>query len=133
MIRNGLRPISQDALIVYDDVVYHEYGMPSSQEECDSLGVSCQGGNCVILYNHGLLTLGDTIPGTLSRMYMLERACELELIARTLGEPPVEIDPKVVDGIAKNMKSFRKKADFGVYNWKALLRKIERQGAPYRV
>jgi ribulose-5-phosphate 4-epimerase/fuculose-1-phosphate aldolase len=133
MIRKGLRPISQDALIVYDDVVYHEYGMPSSKEECDSLGVSCLGGNSVILYNHGLLTLGDTIPGTLWRMYTLERACELELIARTLGEPPVEIDPLVVSGIAKSMQTLRKKADFGVYNWKALLRKIEKQGNPYRV
>lgn len=133
MIRKGLRPISQDALVIYDDVVYHEYGMPSSKEECDALGVSCQSGNSVILYNHGLLTLGDTIPGALSRMYMLERACELELVARTLGEPPVEIDPEVVDGIAKSMKSYRQKPSFGVYEWKALLRKIDQQGADYRV
>ena len=133
MIRNGLRPISQDALIVYDDVIYHEYGMPSSKEECDALGHSCKNGNCVILLNHGLLTLGETIPGTLARMYMLERACELELIARTLGEPPVMVDPKVVEGIANSMRKARKKPDYGLYDWNALLRKIERQGQPYKV
>ncbi len=133
MIRNGLRPISQDALIIYDEVVYHEYGLPSSKEECEALGVSCKTGNCVILLNHGLLTLGETVPGTLARMYMLERACELELIARTLGEPPVMVEPAVVEGIAKAMQKARAKPDYGVYNWKALLRKIDQRGTPYRV
>ena len=45
VLKKGLRPISQDALAVLDDVVYHEYGMPTSQEECDALGVTCQQGN----------------------------------------------------------------------------------------
>src|ERR1700753_280585 len=55
LMRKGIRPISQDALAVYDDLVYHEYGVPTSQEECDALGVSCQKGNHVVLLNHGLL------------------------------------------------------------------------------
>ena len=66
-------------------------------------------------------------------MYMLERACELELIARTLGEPPVMVEPAVVEGIAKAMQKARAKPDYGVYNWKALLRKIDQRGTPYRV
>ncbi len=32
VLKQGLRPITQDALSVYDDLVYHEYGMPTSQE-----------------------------------------------------------------------------------------------------
>jgi ribulose-5-phosphate 4-epimerase/fuculose-1-phosphate aldolase len=81
MLRHGLRPISQDAMIVYDDIVYHDYGMPATQEECDALGQSIQQGSCVVLRNHGLLTLGATVHGTLMNMYMLERACELEVLA----------------------------------------------------
>jgi ribulose-5-phosphate 4-epimerase/fuculose-1-phosphate aldolase len=91
MLRNGLRPISQDALNVIDEVVYHEYGLPATQEECDAPGASCRKGNSVVLLNHGLLTHAPTIPGALQRLYLLERACELELISRTLGEPPVPI------------------------------------------
>jgi ribulose-5-phosphate 4-epimerase/fuculose-1-phosphate aldolase len=113
MLRNGLRPISQDALNVIDEVVYHEYGLPASQEECDALGASCRKGNSVILLNHGLLTHAPTIPGALQRLYMLERACELELISRTLGEPPVPIAEDVIAGVAAYMKSARAKPDFG--------------------
>ncbi len=43
VLKKGIRPISQDALSVYDDLVYHEYGMPTSQEECDALGVFLPG------------------------------------------------------------------------------------------
>jgi ribulose-5-phosphate 4-epimerase/fuculose-1-phosphate aldolase len=132
LVRNGLRPISQDALNVLDDVAYHEFGMPETTEECEALGRSCQHGNSIVLLNHGLLTLGATVPGALARMYMLERACELEMLSRTLGEPPVFIAPEVVAGFVKRMQKERAKPDFGVYDWRALLRLIDKKGVPYR-
>ena len=132
MMRKGLRPISQDALNVLDEVTYHEYGQPATQEECDALGVSCRNGSCVVLLNHGLLTHASTIPGALQRLYMLERACELELISRTLGEPPVPIADDVIAGVAKWMKSARAKPDYGLNEWNALLRVIEGKGTDYR-
>src|SRR5215475_6850816 len=96
VLKQGLRPISQDVLAVYDELAYHEYGMPTSQEECDALGVTCQQGEAVVLRNHGLLTLGKNIQSALRRMYMLERACEVEVIARGLDEEPAPIDPDVI-------------------------------------
>jgi len=68
LLENGLRPISQDAMQILDDVAYHEYGVPATQEECDALAVSCAKGSCVVLLNHGLLTLGPTVHGTMMRM-----------------------------------------------------------------
>ena len=132
MLRNGLRPISQDALNVLDEVAYHEYGIPATQEECDALGESCRKGTCVVLLNHGLLTHAPTIPGALQRMYMLERACELELISRTLGEPPVPIAARAIEGVAAYMKTARAKPDFGLHEWNALVRVIDQKGTDYR-
>lgn len=132
MLRNGLRPISQDALNVLDEVAYHGYGTPATQEECDALGESCRQGSCVVLLNHGLLTHAPTIPGALQRMYMLERACELELISRTLGEPPVRIEADVVAAVADYMRKARAKPDYGLHEWNALLRLVEAKGGDYR-
>ena len=132
VLRQGLRPITQDALSVYDDLVYHEYGMPTSQEECDALGVTCQKGNSVVLRNHGLLTVGSTVPGALRRMYMLERACEVEIIARGLGEEPGPIDPEVIEGYGKRAKAQRASAAYGEVYWKAALRQIEGKGTDWR-
>jgi ribulose-5-phosphate 4-epimerase/fuculose-1-phosphate aldolase len=132
LVRQGLRPISQDALHVFDDVVYHPYGMPATPEECEALGVSCQQGGSIVLQNHGLMTLAPTIPGALRRLYMLERACELELIARTLGEPPVRIDDAIIAAAAQRMKKARAESDYGLPEWEALLRLIDARGADYR-
>ena len=132
LIRNGIRPISQDALEVYDEVVYHEYGVPATEEECEALGRSCASGSCVVLLNHGLLTLGETIHGAVMRLYRLERACELELIARTLGEPPVPIADHVVQKYAERMKKYRAREDYGLGEWKGMVRTVERKGHDFR-
>ena len=132
LIRNGIRPISQDAMHVIDDVVYHEYGMPTSQEECDALGVSCQSGSSVVLRNHGLLSVGATVPAALRRLYMLERACEVEIIARGLDEAPAPIEDDVVQQYAARAKAYRASPEFGMSDWKAALRLIEGKGSDWR-
>jgi ribulose-5-phosphate 4-epimerase/fuculose-1-phosphate aldolase len=131
-LKKGLRPISQDALAVLDEVVYHEYGLPSSDDECEALGVTCQGGSSVVLRNHGLLTLGATIPAALRRLYMLERACEVEIIARGLGEEPASIDPEVVRMYGERAKQQRASPEFGVADWNAAVRLIEGKGSDWR-
>ena len=132
MLRNGLRPISQDALQVYDDLAYHDYGVPASPEECEALGRTCRNGSHVVLLNHGLLTLGPTIHGTLYRMYCLERASELELIARTLDAPPVPIDDYVIGKAAERMSKRRDLPDYGRAEWQGLVRTVDRKGFDYR-
>jgi ribulose-5-phosphate 4-epimerase/fuculose-1-phosphate aldolase len=132
LLAQGIRPISQDALHVYDDLVYHPYGVPASQEECEALGRSCAAGSCVVLLNHGLLTLGPTIHGALMRLYMLERASELELISRQLGEQPVPIEPYVIAKAAERMKKMRDTEAYGLAEWKGLVRTAERKGHAFR-
>jgi ribulose-5-phosphate 4-epimerase/fuculose-1-phosphate aldolase len=132
LLDHGLRPISQDALQVYDDVAFHEYGVPASPEECEALGRTCKHGSHVVLLNHGLLTHGPTVHGTFFRMYCLERACELELIARTLGAPAVQIDDHVVGKAAERMQKRRNTPEYGRAEWQGLVRTIDRKGANYR-
>jgi ribulose-5-phosphate 4-epimerase/fuculose-1-phosphate aldolase len=132
LLKHGLRPISQDAISLLDDVAYHPYGVPATAEECEALGRTCQHGSCVVLLNHGLLTFGPTIHGALMRLYTLERACELELIARTMDEPPVEIDAQVVAKAAERMRPVRDGEAYGLMEWEGLVRAIDRRGAEFR-
>ena len=132
LLHNAIRPISQDALQIFDELAYHPYGVPASQEECEALGRTCARGSCVVLLNHGLLTLGPTIHGTLYRMYNMERACELELIARTLDAPPVPIDDYVIGKAAERMRKRRDTPEYGLAEWQGLVRTVDRKGADYR-
>lgn len=132
LMKRGIRPISQDALHVYDDVVYHDYGVPATVEECEALGRSCVSGSCVVLLNHGLLTFGPTVHGAMMRLYEMERACELELISRQLGEEPAPIDPYVIEKAAERMKKIRDTNEYGLAEWQGMVRTAERKGHDFR-
>jgi len=132
LLQDGLRPISQDALQILDDVAYHPYGVPASQEECEALGRTCARGSCVVLLNHGLLTHGPTVQGTFMRMYVMERACELELTARMLDAPPARIEDHVIRKAAERMRKRRDSDEYGLMEWQGLVRTVDRLGADYR-
>ncbi len=132
MLKNGLRPISQDHMQVYDDLAYHAYGVPATAEECEEVMKSSRHGSCIVLENHGLLTHGPTVHGTFMRMYMLERACELEVIARQMNAPVVHISADVQQKYGERMKKRRNTAEYGKMEWDGLIRTIERAGADYR-
>lgn len=132
LIADGIRPISQPAMHVIDDLAYHHYGIPASKEECEELGHACAKGSMVILMNHGLLTHAPTIKGALVRLYMLEEACEVEIMARMMNTEPVIIDDHVQKAAEKWMKGRRNTEEYGTMEWDAFVRMIDRKGADYR-
>ena len=87
----------------------------------------------MVLLNHGLLTLGHTIHGAMMRLYMLERACELELLARQMDEPPVMIAHDVIEKAAIRMRKLRPTETYGLAEWQGLVRQVDRKGFDYRV
>jgi ribulose-5-phosphate 4-epimerase/fuculose-1-phosphate aldolase len=66
------------------------------------------------------------------RMWMLERACELELIARGMNAEPVPIDDYVIRKAAERMQKRRNADDYGLMEWQGLVRTVDRKGADYR-
>lgn len=132
MTREGLLPASQDALVVFDDLGYHDYGTPASAAECEALGRSCQGVNCIILRNHGLLTLGASIPAAFVRMYLLEHACAEQVAARSTGSELYPIADDVIRDTRQRFSTSLGDADLGQREWQAILRLLERRGDDYR-
>jgi len=132
LLSDGLRPISQDVLQIYDDVAYHPYGVPATADECEALGRTCKNGSCVVLLNHGLLAFGPTMHGALHRLYMMERSCELEVMARTMTGQIAPIEQYVIDKAAERYKKIRVGEGYGLNEWTALVRTVERKGADFR-
>ena len=128
----GLLPISQHALTVLDEIAYHDYAGPGTLESREDVGAGCARGNCVILRNHGLLTLGETIPMAFKRMYNLELACQIQTAAVAGGEPLVMIRDEVIEATKALHVERRASGSYGELEWESLLRMLDRQGADYR-
>lgn len=80
----GLRRLSQHAMQVHDDVAYHDYeGIAFNLEERERLQADIGDHSCLILRNHGTLTMGANCAIAFTRMYYLETACEIQVLAQS--------------------------------------------------
>lgn len=82
----GLLPISQHALKYYNRLAYHTYeGIALSADERERLVADLGTHRAMILRNHGLLTGGPTVKHAFHEIYMLERACQIQVQAMSGG------------------------------------------------
>src|SRR5574342_147038 len=79
----GLLPISQHAMMVQADITYHDYeGIAPYKEEQKRLAADLgKPSKAMILRNHGLLALGETVREAFEIMYYLDCACQIQVDA----------------------------------------------------
>jgi ribulose-5-phosphate 4-epimerase/fuculose-1-phosphate aldolase len=129
--KNGLLPISQQAMVALASLAYHDYeGLALNEEEKPRLVADLGDKNQMILRNHGLLTLGRTTAEAFLAMFLLERACKIQILAQTGGELV-----KIPDPVLRLVESQVQAATVGqgpALAWPGLLRKLDRIDPSYR-
>lgn len=81
--KGGLRNYSQFSMIVKNDIAYHDYeGVALDLDERERIVADLGEKNTMILRNHGTLTCGATCGIAFNRMYFLERACQVQILAQ---------------------------------------------------
>jgi ribulose-5-phosphate 4-epimerase/fuculose-1-phosphate aldolase len=127
-LREGLLPLSQNALNVFHDVAYHEFeGIASAEDERARLAADIGGKNLMILRNHGTLTLGRSIGAAFARLYMLEWACTAQVRTLSMGRelqlPTQAVQDKQGAMMGSDWVNLFAEERF----WPAMLRKAERE------
>lgn len=130
--KSGLLPINQISMQFYDRLAYHEYeGISLDLDERERLVRDLSHHDAMILRNHGLLTVGQSVPEAFSLMFYLNRACEIQLAAQAMGElvvPPAA----VCEHAAQQFQASRDNHICNDREWRALLRILDRDDPSYR-
>jgi ribulose-5-phosphate 4-epimerase/fuculose-1-phosphate aldolase len=122
----GLLPISQQATIALASLGYHGYeGIALSDAEKPRLVADLGTSSSLVLRNHGLLTVGETVGDAFLMMFNLQRACEIQLLAQSGGAALTSVDPRILAGVKQNLAVVTKGLG-GNIAWPALLRKLRR-------
>ncbi len=130
--KNGVLPISQQSIFVLASLAYHDYeGVALNADEKPRLVADLGEKNFYMLRNHGLLTVGETIPDTFLFMYLFETACAIQIRAQAGGGELTRIPQPIIDGAQKQAKLVTKGLG-GSLAWPGLLRKLDKMDAGFR-
>lgn len=127
----GLLPLTQTAMR-FLKIGYHDYqGVVLDEAEQASLIADLGSGEALILRNHGALTVGRTVGEAFNWMHRLELACRSQLAAMACQSPLVQVPQPVLEATWNNYQPGTRRP-YGVMEWPALLRKLDRLDPSYR-
>jgi ribulose-5-phosphate 4-epimerase/fuculose-1-phosphate aldolase len=134
----GLQPCNQWAFQFYNRVAYHDFeGLALDLEERQRLVTSLGSEKrCLILRNHGLMTIGRTVAEAFILMHNLERACRVQLAIQASGRKIREVAPEVCEHTARQYErggSSANQLEGTAREWNGFCRLLDAQvGTGYR-
>jgi len=132
-MKDGLLPISQNSAIL-GNISYHDYeGLSVNLEERERLVEHLGPQNKImILRNHGLLTCGSSVAEAFFNMYMLNRACEIQVSALSVGIQNLIFPPQKFFKFTELEASQFNCEGIGQKEFASLIRKLDRIDNSYK-
>jgi ribulose-5-phosphate 4-epimerase/fuculose-1-phosphate aldolase len=99
LLENGrLEMVEQNALRFHDDIAYDDTynGLVVDNAEGDRLARVLGSKRVLFLANHGVIAVGPSVAEAFDLLYYLERACRLQVLARSTGGRLRAVRPEVV-------------------------------------
>ncbi len=132
-LEEGLMQMNFYSAFFHDMIAYHDFeGLTTRLDERDRLVASLGDKDLLILRNHGLLACGRTIPDAFSKLWRLQRACDVQVMALSLGRPVIAVPEEV----AKVSTGLNRTADpegrAAEREFDALQRMVDRKDPSYR-
>ena len=137
-LKCGLLPLTQTAMR-FAKVAYHDYegvvvNLDEQQRLVDNLG-DCE---VMIMRNHGLLSVGETIASAFASIIRLERACQTQILAMSCNSELLTPPQSVIDLSNQQLSSSPtpdasgRRRPQGAIEWPALLRMLDRRDPSYK-
>ena len=130
--QEGLLPISQQAMLALSSLAYHDYeGLALNEAEKPRLVADLGDKSHLILRNHGLLTVGRSAAEAFLSMFLLERACKIQILAQSGSGELVRIPEPIIRLVELQVKAVTV-GQGAALTWPGLLRKLDRIDPSYR-
>ena len=128
----GLLPINQTSMR-FLKIAYHDYmGVVLNMDEQEILVRDLGNAEALILRNHGLLTAGRTVGEAFNWIHRLEISCRAQLAAMACNTPLQEVSAQILNETYMNYQP-QSRRPYGVMEWPALLRMLDRMDPSFRL
>lgn len=125
-LQEGLLPINQFAIEFHRRIGYHDYeGIAFNMAEGERLNRDIAGNIALVLRNHGLLTVGGSIPAAFYFTYYLEQAAQVQMDVLSTGRAILHPSETVVESTMPQYTSAFNPPLAGQRMWPAMLRLLD--------
>jgi len=129
-LAEGLMPLNQTAMR-FAAAAYHDFeGVVLDDAEKATLVRDLGRESYLILRNHGLLVATATVAEAFNAMHRFEQVCRAQLAALASGRELTMVPHEIVESTRRNY-SPETRRPFGVMEWPAMLRKLNRIDPSY--
>lgn len=130
-LKCGLLPLTQTSMR-FGKVAYHDYeSVAVDVDERERLARDLGDAEVMILRNHGLLAVGASVGEAFNALYWLELGCKVQVDAMACnGE--LNIPSRAIQEKTAHLYKPTTRRPFGVLEWPAMLRYLDRRDASYR-
>jgi ribulose-5-phosphate 4-epimerase/fuculose-1-phosphate aldolase len=138
ILEEGLLPLTQHAMMFHGKVAYHATeGFAIDTSERERLQRDIGDKPVMILRNHGILVVGQTVGQTFAMTWNLELAMQAQLDALATGRPittpPLEVAEAIARrGVTQTPQPGNYLEPTGWLEWPALLRMLDRLDPSFR-
>jgi ribulose-5-phosphate 4-epimerase/fuculose-1-phosphate aldolase len=124
--RGGLKTENLYAALCFGRIAYHDFeGVTVRMDERERLVADLGDKDLLVMRHHGLLACGRSVPATFQNLWILQRACELQVAADDSGEPVLPLSPEVCSRSAEALDVMHAHAGYGELEFAAMVRRID--------
>jgi ribulose-5-phosphate 4-epimerase/fuculose-1-phosphate aldolase len=131
-LEDGLAFTNFYAAQLYGKLAYHEFeGITVHRDEGARILASAGGKPVLLLRNHGPVVIGQTLAQAFALMWLVQRACEVQLATAPMG-PARSIPVPVLEACVRDALNFNPKYGAGQDGFDALQRLVDAESPDYR-
>ena len=126
-----LKPIDQNTMRFYNRVaIFNDFGGLGFEEESNKMAAAIGNNRSMLLANHGILTVGETVAQAFDELYYFEKACETYITALSTNKELNEVNSEVAEKTAQEWENYP--VNMGEQHLKEIRKILDKEDPSYK-
>ena len=126
-----LKPIDQNTMRFYNRVaIFNDFGGLGFEEESNKMAAAIGNNRSMLLANHGILTVGETVAQAFDELYYFEKACETYITALSTNKKLNEVNSEVAEKTAQEWENYP--VNMGQQHLKEIRKILDKEDPSYK-
>ena len=126
-----LKPIDQNTMRFYNRVaIFNDFGGLGFEEESNKMAAAIGNNRSMLLANHGILTVGETVAQAFDELYYFEKACETYITALSANKELNEVESDIAEKTAQEWENYP--VNMGEQHLKEIRKILDKEDPSYK-